>query len=309
MGAYLVLPADYLQTGQIRYVSRKSLPEQLRSDISRFLVAGMVAEHPDNLHLQRTVDPLALKIHLLGEEEELSEDAAILRFVLPLLLGFVVVFNVTISAQFLMSSVVDERENHIMEILLTSLRPIELIGGKVLGLGGLALFQLVFWASLGVGAGIITGRMDAVQEARFEPSLFILVLAYTVLYFFLFAGIMVGVGAVAAAEQEARQLASIFILLALLPPSWGMAIIVENPSSPLAIGLSLFPLTAPTTMMTLIALDATPLWLILASLTLMFFSLLGVTWISAKLFRAGMLHTGQRMSWRTIRQVIWESGT
>lgn len=302
--AYLLLPANYMQTGQINFVSPEGLPGELRDQIRQFLVAGLAASHPEQPILSRAAEPLDEEIRVLGEDDTLSLTAAIVRFAAPLIFGFLLIFNVITSSQFLMSGVVEEKENFIMEILATSVRPVELITGKVWGLGGLALLQMLFWMVLGLGMGIVTGRLSVLSEARFDPLVIAVSLLFFFLFFIMFSGIMIGIGAAVTAEQEARQFASIFTVLAILPPSWGMVILMESPNSPLSVFLSLFPLTSPLTMILLLGIGKVALWQVVASLTILVLTISFVLWFSARVFRAGMLNTGQRLSFKQLVNLV-----
>lgn len=302
--AYLLIPPDYLASGNVTFISSEGLPEALRDEIDDFMTAALAARLDDQLPVARLIDPMDEDIRLLGEAESFTTTGLILRFGVPIVIGFLLTFNVITSAQFLMGGVVEEKENFIMEILATSARPIELLTGKVLGLGGLALLQMIFWLALGLGIGVITGRLDAIADARFEPSVLAISLMFFLLFFLMYASLMIGIGAAASAEQEARQIAVVFVLLAILPPSWGLALILESPESPFVIFLSLFPFTAPLTMMILLGIGKTAAWQVISSLVILSITVVGILWLSSRIFRAGMLNAGQKLGWKFLKNII-----
>jgi ABC-2 type transport system permease protein len=302
--AYLVIPEDYLTTGRVQFISPERLPQALREELNGFLIAALASNTDSSLPMERLIDPIDAEVRLLGEDEAFSTTALILRFALPIGVGFLLTFNVVTSAQFLMSGVVEEKENFILEVLATSARPIELMTGKVLGLGGLALLQMAFWLVLGLVIGLLTGRLEALSNARFEASTVAVSVLFFVLFFLMYASLMIGIGAAVNADQEARQIAGLFILIAILPPSWGLALILESPESLPVRVMSLFPFTAPLTMMVLLGIGKAALWQVISSLAILSATVLAMLWLSARVFRAGMLNTGQRFGWKFLRNVI-----
>src|SRR5690606_1969933 len=166
------------------------------------------------------------------------------------------------------------------------------------------LTQLLFWVTVGLVVGSASGRLDLLREAKFEPSFIILSVLYFVFSFLMFAGIMVGIGAAVSAEQEARQIAGVLTLIAILPPSWGFALFIQSPQSLPVIVMSLFPLTSPLSMMVLIGFGEAATWQIIVSLAVLILTVPVVMWGAAKIFRAGMLAHGQRLNLKTIVAVL-----
>ncbi|HLA42628.1 MAG TPA: ABC transporter permease, partial [Aggregatilineales bacterium] len=305
ISAYFIVPEDYITSGTVSFFSEKNLPEALQDAFSDLLTAGIARQTPEAKYPERLQQPIDLSFRLRGEKNTLSDEAAILRFALPAIFGFIFVMNIITTSQFLMSGVVEEKENYIMEILFTSSRPLELIAGKVLGLGALAITQLVFWMGVGLTVGAATGRLKSLQEAGFEPAFIMLSVLYFLFSFLMFAGIMVGIGAAVSAEQESRQIAGVLTMIAILPPSWGFALFITSPHSLPVIAMSLFPLTSPLSMMILLGLGEAAAWQIVASLLFLFLTIPAVLWISARVYRAGMLMTGQRPGLKTLIAILW----
>lgn len=302
----LIIPPDYLQTGAVTFQSDAAASEALRAEIHDYLIAVVGSLAPEGAPIERLQNPAEPQLQLIGEDEPTPIEAAVLRFVLPLIFGFFLTLNILTGSQFMMGGVSEEKENAIIEILMTSVRPTQLIMGKVIGLAGLAFLQLVYLALFGLVAGALTGRLDLLAEARFEPSLLIFGLLYFILQLMLFAGIMIGVGAATSAEQEARQFAAIFVLLAILPPSYGFILFLTNPDSIFVLIMSLFPLTSPLSMMILFGIGEAEAWRIAASLLILLLSVLGTIWLAARVFRVGMLMSGQRLKLRQLAMIFRE---
>ncbi len=301
--AYFVLDENYFQTGKITYYANKGLPFPLQNEINDFLVTGVASLAPPDVPLERLRDPVNSKVYVLGEEEALDDETVIGRIGLPIVFSIMFIFTVLTTSQFLMSGVVEEKENRIMEMLITSIRPHELLMGKVLGLGALALTQVFFWLAASLTLAAVTGRLDFISQLDFTLSELALVIVYFMLSFLLFAGIMVGIGASVTAEQESRQIASIFVLLAI-SPMWAIAVFLENPQGTIATAFSLFPLTSPITNLFLVAAGEARPWQIALSLLILGVSIVAVMGMAVRVFHLGMLMYGQRLSFKQIRRAV-----
>jgi len=305
--AILVLNADYLLGGDAFLRTERTASEALLDEIDSYLVAATVTQTADGVPLERLQDPLDAQIQFLGSDDITPIESALVRFILPMVIGFLIMLNILTTSQFLMSGVSEEKENAIMEILITSLRPIHLLAGKVIGLGGLALIQVGYLFLIGLIGGAASGQLDILVDAQFEPFMLLMGLLYFFLEFLLFAAIMIGVGAVTNAEQEARQFAGIFVLLAILPPSYGFIFFVNDPDGIIVLIMSLFPLTSPMSMMILFGLGEVAAWRIIASLSILLVTVIATTWFSARIFRIAMLTRGQRINLKQLRFLLKEN--
>lgn len=305
INAYFIVPDNYLRRGELEFYGESGLRAGLQAEFGDFLLTGLLSRTPQNVEVVRRLhDPIDLQVHLLGEDQALTTEAMILRFVLPVAFGIFFLFNAVTTSQFLMTGVVEEKENRIIEILITSCRPLELLAGKVIGLGALSITQMIFWLVAGVIFGGAAGFLDVVAASQIELRVILFSLLYFLLGFLFFAGIMVGIGASTTAEQESRQIAAVFVLLAVLPPSWGAALFITNPNHPLVTAMSLFPFTSPLSNMALLGLGEVQPWRIILSLLVLIASIIFVLWFSARIFRVGMLSYGQRLSLRQLRNLL-----
>ena len=299
--AYFILADDYAQTGNATYYSTETLVDALGDEFRDFIRASLASESDLSERLQ---DPVSMRLHLLDDDEPLSVDAAVLRVALPIVFAFLLIFNTITSGQFLLAGVSEEKETRIVEILMTSIRPTEIIAGKAIGLSGLLILQISFWLVGGLLLGAATGRLDALNEASLDPFLLLMAVVYFTLITLMFAGIMIGIGSIASAEEEARQFSSVFVVLTILPPSWGIILFLENPDHPLVTFMSLFPLTAPAANMILLGIGESEIWQIVASITILLVTIAAIYWFAGKVFRIGMLNAGQRLSLRQIALIM-----
>lgn len=303
IGAYLVIESDYMTDGHVQVYSLKSLPEDLQFEISDFLSAGVAHLAPEGTPVDRLINPLDIqKIRTLSDGSEFSDPEDLLpRFILPIIFSMVMFMGINITSQLLMGGVVEEKENRMMELLVTSCTPSDLLWGKVIGLGGIALTQIVAWVLSGYAlASFQTDVGDFMGKANITMGQIGLFLLIFLLNYFLFAAVAIGVGASSTAEQEARQFASIFSIVGILPMMFLGAYFTNQRL--IIIGLSVFPLTAPMSLIIGMSFDLIPTWLILLSLGILTASVVLAIWASVYVFRLGMLMYGQRLGLRQLWQ-------
>jgi len=202
-----------------------------------------------------------------------------------------------------MSGIVEEKSNHIMEILITSIRPMELLTGKLLGLGALGLVQLIVWVVFGRLALLFASDLEFLAAVTLPLDLIVLSVVYFLLTYFLLAGMLAGIGAVVGSEQESRQVAGVLWLLIVIP-FFFFAQFLSNPDAPVLVGLMLFPFTGGMTYLLRTPFTSVPPLEVAASLTILLLTTLLVIWGSAKVFRWALLLYGQKPNLRTLWRVL-----
>ncbi len=161
-----------------------------------------------------------MPIRKLGSDQVYDESVLFSALLLPLVFGMLLFLSITTTSQFLMSGVVEEKENRMMELLMTSSRPSEMLWGKIIGLGALGLTQMIIWGVLGFAFATLQGTANlsnTLANLQVTPGLLLLMLAYFLLGYLLFGAIMAGLGASVNAEAESRQLAGIFGFVTIVP--------------------------------------------------------------------------------------------
>lgn len=308
ISSYLIVPEDFLETGVTElYTSGKgaSVPGfELSGELSNIAIDSLLKDNVDESVLQRVKNPINLKMYNVGDNGEFSEqgiEEILTDFGLPFLTAFLLFFSIFSSSGYLLRGVAEEKENRIMEVLLSSATPTELLTGKVIGLGAVGLVQIVIWLSV-----IILGGGYALP-VKVEPMLLFLALIYFLLGFLFFASMMAGIGAVTGSLQESQQVAGIFTFAAAFPLVF-MQLILTKPDSPLAIFLSLFPFTSPVAMLSRIGTSEVPFYQIAASILILFVSIHAVIIISSRLFRVYLLMYGKRPGVKEILKSIREAG-
>ncbi|MBN1681256.1 MAG: ABC transporter permease [Anaerolineae bacterium] len=309
--AFFVIPDLYVLTGSVDLYARKNVPAALHSDIEDFMRQQIAAQAPGDLPVstERLGGEVEVTIRDINTGEELSDSALMGRVMLPFVFVMIYFMATNSTAQFFMSGVVDEKENRLMEILATSLRPIELLWGKLLGLGALAITQVVFWAIAGAAIAMINkDAQEFLSGAAFQPADIALVITMFLANFFLFSAMMLGIGASVTAEAESRQVAGFFTFINVLPLMLSV-MFITNPNGTLPVVFSFFPLTAAVAMLMRFGFTSVPAWQIALSLMIQVMSVVVTVWLAAKVFRLGMLMYGKPLTPRTVWRALREGHT
>lgn len=305
IGAYYVVEEDYLRTGSVRLISRSGVPDALNDQFDTFLLHNVGRELPEAVRT-RISDPVSLEILTLDTGRTVTSEGAIGLIFAPIIFVFVFMFASQVASTYLMSGVVEEKSNRVMEILVTSLSPFELLFGKILGLGALGLTQLVIWLAGGLLVLALGRDVEALSGISFPLDLVVIGLIYFVLGYFLLASIMAGIGAVVGSEQESRQLAGIFSL-ALVLPFFFLIQFMTDPNGTLPAVLTLVPLTAPVAAILRMAFAPIPTWQLVTSIALLAVSTAVVTWAAARVFRWSLLMYGKRPSLLQVLRAVRSS--
>lgn len=297
--AYYVIPEDYRVTGEMALYCWSDTPgAAVQDEFEEFLRANLVRDLPEAV-AQRVLRGFDMTIRSADGRREMKESGFFMEL-LPFVGGLFFMIAVTSSAQYLMRAVSDEKENRTMEILVSSLTPEQLIGGKAVGLVCVALTQLFIWVGCTVFALAIAARFFLPLRAFAVPWDFILVSAvYFLPSFMLIAGIMVAIGSVFTEYQEGQQVAGILNMLFVLP-YFIVILFFVNPNGPLPVLLTLFPPTAYIAVTLRWGMGVVPLWQIVLSLALLIGTAVFAVWAAARVFRVGMLSYGQRLSLRAV---------
>lgn len=315
IGGYFVVRRNYLAVGAVHFYAPRAMPAALRREIDTFLVTNLLTQTQDlQFPTERLLDPFDMTIITLDSGRELTSAGTAGLFLVPFIFVFVFLMASQVSSGFLMSGVVEEKSTRIMEILVTSVTPLQMLVGKVLGLGALGLLQFIVW--VGGGFLIVTlgdqANLEFLQGVVIPLDVTVLGLLYFVLSYLLLGTLMAGIGAVANTEEESRQWSGIFSLLAIIP-FFFITQFLENSGSALPVILSLIPFTAGPSMLLRVAFASVPLGEIVLSLGLLLLSSVLVAWASARIFRWALLMYGKRPTprelWRVIRSAPQESAT
>ena len=300
--AFLLIPGDYLDTGRVvGYSKGRGLPTAISVSEERvrpFLVDHLLAGQVDANLRTRVRAPLNLQPVSLSPEGEGSEDTAsfVANIAIPYAFSFLLVMSIFTSSGFLLQGVSEEKESRVIEILLSSLTPIELLAGKILGLGALGLIQILFWLGSGWALmGIAVSGLALFGAINLDLMTIVLGLVYFLLGYILFATLMASAGSLGTSAREGQQIAGIFSGITAIP-FMVSSFLFTNPNSLLIQVLSYVPLTAPVMMLQRLGMAEVPPYQIAISLILLILGIGGALWAGAKVFRMGLLMYGKRPS-------------
>jgi ABC-2 type transport system permease protein len=296
--AYIVIPEDVLGKGGADYYSKSGgNPEirRLREAINRVVVterlqrAGLDADKVRGL--MKAVDLRTVKVQA-GKERRggfLSDYLATFAFVM------ILYFSILFHSASLMHSVIEDKNSRVMEVLISSVTPSQLMGGKILGVGAVGLTQSLVWVLSAAGASTYGLRAMAadIPVPALSPALLGFFFAYFVLGFLMFATLYVGIGSLCNSTQEAQSL--VFpVTLMLIIPMMAIGAVVRQPDGGLAVTLSLIPFFAPIIMFMRINLLTPPAWQVALSLLLLALAIFLIVRLVARVFRIGILMYGKR---------------
>lgn len=219
----------------------------------------------------------------------------VLTFVLPILIGVVLIVSLMVGAQYLMQAVIDEKENRTIEVLITSVTPRQLMAGKILGLTAVTLTQIVTWG-LGATAALLLlrERIPLLRTISLDSSFLAAMGALFVLQFLMYAAIMVAIGSAVTDAKQGQAISTPFILLAIAPEFFLPALFID-PNGVIAVILTLFPFTSPFTLAFRYGMTAVPGWQMLVAVALMAAAAALAIAAAGRLFRVGLLRFGQKV--------------
>lgn len=308
----LIVSADYVESGEVAYSTNESgLRKQVALESER--VRSLFVEHltrdalNDDVRARILQSPTYVELDaetgapaVNGEGEAWLADMMVAYF-----FGILLIMAVFTASGYLLQGVAEEKDSRVVEIVMSSVSPFELLTGKVLGLGALGLLQVVIWLVAGYAlSGGAQGMLGVSFSFTARPEVMVLSLVYFVLGFGIFAALMGAASALGTTQQESQKSASIFSMIAAVPLFLASGL-MQNPNSTLFRVLSWFPLTAPTTMLMRLPMTTVPTIDIVGSIVLTAAALPLALWLAGEVFRMGLLMYGKRLTlpeiWRALR--------
>ena len=295
---FFVIPQDYMTTGSIiRYTLGREVEvsSEVYYAIERFLVNNILAGNVESTIIDRVASPLYLSSITLTPEGEVAEQqGGFTSFIVPYIFSILLVVAIFTSSGFLLQGLGEEKENRVMEILLSSVSSTQLITGKVLGLGTAGLIQIIVWlVSARFIAGIASTSIGGMLSGLTIATDFLVIsLIYFILGYLLFAIIMAVSGSIGATARESQQFSAVFTFLAVVP-FFFIVNIMEFPNGGISQFLTLFPLTAPLTVILRMGVADIPIWQLVTSMALMILTTVGSIFLSGKIFRTFLLMYGK----------------
>jgi ABC-2 type transport system permease protein len=297
---YLVLDPKMLEKDRIEYystsVSEFVALSQLERAVNRVLLRERITQKglPVELaiELERRADLKPFKVTKTGATEE--KGAAFFT---------VLIFTIILYTTFLMygmqnmKGVIDEKTNRIVEVIIASVRPTELMLGKIIGIGLVGLTQYLIWSLMAMNMSLpaIAGLIATSEMG--VPKIPVSMVGYFILFFvcgyFLYASIYTAIGAPFNTDQEAQQLAMVPMMFIVSVWAFFPAL-MNNPHGKIAVFASLFPFTAPLAMFMRASMSQPPGWQIALSILILIASTVAIAWLAGRIYRVGILMYGKK---------------
>ena len=344
--AVLHIGSDVLKTNSVRLYANSStsisLEGTIRSQIEQILESEKL-KHYNIDDLDKILAEVETNISLQTlrndkEESEQSSSSSIVATVLGYILGFVLYMFLLIYGAMVMQSVIEEKNNRVLEVMVSSVSPFQLMMGKILGVASVAVLQVVIWGVLICGGGALIvpqlmpsdvmagvemmqqgspeaaaalAELDpdmlqavaAMTDAGYIFKIFVCLLLFVFGGYLLYSAMFAAIGSAVDNVQDAQQLqtpVTLPIILALLL----MMAVINDPNSPVAFWASMIPLTSPIVMMARIPYDI-PMWEIGLSLVILYTSFIVMVWLAAKIYRVGIFMYGKKPTlkelWKWVR--------
>ena len=319
LGGYLVLDREALTRGHSTFVGPQG-PGTIRG----MTIRGVVVQSAMEVRLEEAgtdmdLDALfsggSMDLQILEDESSGITDGEpqfIGAFVGSMLLYMVVLMY----AAAVMRSALEEKTGRIVEILISSIRPWQLMLGKIIGVGSVGLTQLGVWILCGVAAfmfgvpALAVARPDlanpeAIAQALPGAGLVLLFLALFLGGYFLYAALYSAVGAMCSTEEEAQQ-AQFPVVFLLIAPILLLMPIMESPHATWAVIMSMVPFFTPVLLYARAGAATVPAWQLATALVLLFSAVWGVAWVAGRIYRVGILMQGKRPTlpelWRWVKE-------
>lgn len=255
-------------------------------------------------------------------EEGIQKDYAEFYSILGYIIGFIVYMMLFMYGAMVMRGVIEEKANRIIEVLVSSAKPFDIMFGKIVGIASVGLTQIFIWITFLLLLGLIlpsvvglfqspenlpnisvpTQQIGTTNKFEIPPipvGLIVAFFAYFLLGYFLFATLFAGIGASVDQEQDAQYI-SMPVYLPLIIPIFFVSNVIANPDGLFATIMSLIPFFSPILMTVRIFATSVPVWQIVLSFILMLLTFWGCIWLSAKIYRIGILIYGKKPNFREI---------
>jgi ABC-2 type transport system permease protein len=290
------LTKDAVATGKISYYTRSTTDFVAQERMSRALFRAVVRQRVASAGVSHVdLDSLLKQVQVDAISVEAGKAGGMAWFYVTLLLVMILYMTVIVHGVGVMRSVLEEKTSRVLEVMLATVTPKELMAGKMIGVGAVGLTQIAIWA---IGGAFLGGKAMAMahamgQDLHLSPMIGVYFAIFYVLGFMLYSSISAAVGAMATSEEEAQQL-SFVVVMPIIISMMLMFMLFRAPSAPVSVVLSLVPFFAPILMFMRIMVEQPPPWQIALCLALMITTIYVVLSICARIYRVGILMYGKR---------------
>lgn len=322
--ALLVIPEDVAENSQVDVFGLKQVNIDLKDNInwqvrqivekSKLTAIYAEANIPDiEKRIADTKTRIKVNTYKLGKETEDAtqstsdqpkESSTEAAMGIAYASGFIIYMFIFMYGGMVMRGVVEEKQNRIVEVIISSVKPVQLMMGKIIGIVAVGLTQVAIWAVLisVISSSLPTSDiLSAILSVEMGPVLFGFI-AYFILGYLLYSSLMAAVAAAVDSQEDMQQ----FMLPIMLPLIMAIMIlmyVIKSPDGALAVWTSYVPFLSPVIMMARIP-HGVEWWELAISLSLLIATTLGCIWIAAKIYRTGILMYGKKPSWKELGKWI-----
>ena len=316
MNAVMIIPKKDIHEleNSIEVLTNKNLSNEARKNIAGNISEIIKAEKINALGINTAqIEDLnkGVNLHVVNVlEKEKKQDSFLVGvksglsiFLMYCVFTFIMMYGIRV-----MRSVLEEKNNRVVEILISSVKPFELMMGKILGVTGVALVQFGVWvvmifasvmtlgsSNVGMVSGVAEVQMvlSALSQINYGLILFVFVIYFLLGYLF-YSAMYAAIGSAVDNETETQQF-TLFAILPMMLGFYGSITIMNNPDGPMSFWLSMIPFTSPIAMLARIPFDV-PVWELVLSIVILLVSTLGMVFIASKIYRVGILMYGNKVT-------------
>ena len=297
--AYYLLPPTYPDSMHTKLYYWEKPPENdVQRDFAAFLRLSLLSDYPKSLQI-RLYEGADMTVHDVTNGRVFNESIAT-TFILPFVATLIFFIATMMASGYTLQIVADEKENRTMEMMITAVTPLQLIGGKIIGILSAALTQLGIYLLTAVVGLLIAGpRATGLQLATLPWGYLGLMVAFFLPSYFLIAAIMVTVSSAVTDLRQGQQIAGLLNML-FIAPLFLTPLLFTNPAHPVLQFFSLFPTTSFLTISLRWGLGTVATWQIITGWLILAGTTAAMIWVAARVFRIGMLQYGQPLRLKSI---------
>lgn len=251
-----------------------------------------------------------------GEEESMESTSSGVNYILGIVLGMMLYMIIILYGQMVLTSVIEEKSSRVIDVMVTSCTPFQLMMGKILGIAAVALTQIGIWALLVLLASkflvpavfsadvaaandmMLVAALGTITDTGYLASLFACLVLFILGGFLLYASLYAAAGSAVDSIQDSQQFNSI-IMIPIIISIIIMMSVFNDPNSPIAFWSSMIPFTSPIVMIARVPFGI-PVWEIIVSLIVLYLTFIATTYLASKIFRVGIFMHGKRNTWRDL---------
>ena len=320
----LYINEDIADSGNVQFITNSSsslmLEELIQSQLKNIIEREKLKLRYDIDNLDQMLADVATPITLntfenngTGNDNEMESTSAGINYILGIILGMLLYMVIIIYGQMVLTSVVEEKSSRVLDVMVTSCSPFQLMMGKILGIASVALTQIAIWAMLVISASkflipalfsadvaatsdmMLQGVMGTLGDTGYITMLFAYLALFILGGFLLYASLYAAAGSAVDSVQDGQQFNTI-IMMPIILAMIVMMSVFNDPNSPIAFWASMIPFTSPVVMIARIPFGI-PTWEVVVSLVVLYLSFILTTYLSAKIYRIGIFMHGKRPSW------------